>query len=1760
MSDLQGSNSIETNASSTGENQGIHYARVIGVLPNAIKSASASRLKPLLGMNAEWPEWYMGAREIDRQYLKTLIDERWRLQGLLDETLGHLQQDIDTFAKPLLSTMMRSSFNGVGNIDELSVQLEVPSTMIFGIDTGASRVRQSSLLEAALHNFEASETRSDAWRNSSGIYRKDSRGSLMQDPAITLTAFAAQCRQLDIGGQYQRHLKAILLPTAAQARQTLQAQSIASEKAAFDVAMLVARMKGEISDYVYGTLRQVRNQQSDITLYERPLLSHRLSLMGFRLTGIVLFSAVSDPSEIKRAIDALTPTTLKFWNEWSHRIPVLPGKEDEQYKLLQAFFANGQQGVTDEMLRSDDIYRQSRLTGPLIAYVPDDPNHPLKEYASLSEFLNTLIGQLRETDYQAFFSRFVAHKDKGRFFSRVNERLRTFTWQPRHPLDMGPWWRETAIENPDAEPVTNQLSGDLWERLFRERRDKAIADARQMAVPTDDEDAASRFKRLTSFLDIGWNLFNFAAMLVPGLGEAMLGIMVAQMLEELAEGIEDWSKGDKEQASSYFNGVLINFAQLALMGAGHVLPEGSVTPKVSPFIERLKPVEHEGRERLWNPDLRPYEQKVVLPVDASASEQGIYRHQEQDLLRLDDKYYGVKQDPGTGLHRLQHPSRPDAYQPLLEHNGAGSWKTELDQPLGWNKRRLLRRLGPSVDGFSDETLEQILTVSGVHEDALRRMHVEHETPPAVLLDTLKRFKVYADTEACAERILANQISEEWVGFISRFMTELPGWPEGKAIEVFEAPSLSGLSIKDGYADALPADTLKMSRKEVLDGKLPERVVEFLDEQQLHDVLGQWRSGIRQERIDAVRDLLGGQARKNKERLFDRLYSARERSENPSVNLLKSNHPGLSTSMAEELLRHTEPSDLQHLNEKKRLPLTVSRRAEEAEQQVRLTRAYEGLYLPDIYNADTARLELHSLANLPGWPTDLRLEVRQYSFEGVLVDSIGSADAPTRKVLIVDEKGTYQARDDLDQHLHGEDNLYAAVLHALPDRQREALGFQIHEAAQLEKAVQEHPLAHRQLEPILLENPIRKPTYDPATMRLRGGMQGYAQQVPHGMGLRRRARALYPGFAPEQIEGLLTAFGHNGGAVQGRLAALEREFSQLNLTLQRWMNSPTASFRFGPEGVAQWHSRNQVYKAIRQCWQRTGPRGVEVPGILEPQALILDGLPMNRHLVTMPKLEANFDHVTTLSLGSTNLLPEQEHFLRPFRRVRFLNLERNRLMGIPQVIDDMSHLTDLVLNNNRIELNAVGVARLKKLTRLRSLGLRGNPLQLAPDISRMPRLQVLLLSETGLDSWPVGLFSQPRPRNIFLDLRNNPLSRIPEVAPGSFRAELLARTFLSREPQWLSAENLNTLKLYIESVGLDPERTFPPRGTLDSADWAHGMSELQWQAREEIWNAVEDEFHSEAFFNEIRQLTQSADFNEGGAYCEELTAKVWRMLEAMADNSELRAKLFSEAVTPTECVDGGTQLFNAMGVEVLIHEAYRLIRPDLIEPQLLELARGKSRLDELGAIARQRVAARLAEGEQFRRVDPEGGVTGTIDEVEVHLAYMTDLAERLDLPWQARGMQFRKIAGVTKEMIEAAFERVKVLEEGDLLRDQILKQPLWRTWLEDSNREAFNGFKRRIDVTTDLQDALRRRANGTDLSVAQMTDLEMQIKALAVESGKPEDEFAHGRAMTEEEYTQALSEIDEQMKALMNRLTQQAIDRAGLQRVDIPFTIDPEYSL
>ena len=1612
------------------------YAKYLATkVPAVIKKPSVARQVLIADLKPDFPEWYVKASAIDRHYLKELIGERWRLQDTLDDTLGDFQKDINAFAEPLLVKALKEKLNLTLDVHATTVRLYIPALLGFGIDTDASRLRQSTLLEAALHNFEEAETRAGAFRDGSGVFTTDGEGALKRHP-LTIESFASLCRSLDLGAQYQRHISGLLDPAGVAAKASLERHFIGTEKAAFNESAMIAYLKGDITSYAYGKLQQLRDNQANITLNNRPLHTHRLSLLGVKLSGIVLFSAVADPKQIKQIYDELVPTHQRTMLEWSRKLDILPGQEFDQFKLLKAFFSNGPSGVVEEMLRRDDIDKQSRLDGTLIAYVPDDPDHPLKEYASFTDFMKALTSQLRSADYQQFFSRFVPQKDKGVFFARVRERFTTFTWNQREPLSMGPWWRETAVENPHAEPITKVIEGALWPQLSRWRCEKVIADARHIAVPTDDEDANARWRRLSSYLNIGWNVFNFGAMLVPGLGEAMLGIMVGQMLLETMEGIEDWSKGDKEEAAALLTGVLINAAQLAIMAAGHVLPTGAAAAvKPSPFVDQLKPVVlSDGNTRLWNPDLSAYEHPVNLSPDSKPNERGLHLHNDQAFLSRDGKAFAVQDDPLTGEPRIRHPQRPTAYQPKLEHNNAGAWHTELDRPVEWTTAELMRRFSAKGETLDEATLERIRITSGVETDVLRRLHVENEVPPALLLDTIDRFKAWADT-----------------------------------------------------------------------GKPPENGVPL--------------------------------------------------SNNAGVLVLQNTFAQLPTRVAEELLAAADPADLRVLAEHQRIGLHLRQQVRTALLEVRLARAYEGLFLDSLHAADTERLALRTLETLPDWPSDVRIEIREHSFTGHLRDSIGAEDAPLRKILVSTDEG-YETRSAEDDHLHGADDLFSSVLHALPDAERKALGYEINQGATLKRTVQNAPLARDTFRPMLAQNPLRKPAYDPETMKLRGGMP-----LTHGirrltgrLTLQERVRSVRPGWTEVEAQAYLDGGGSEANPEQ-RASALEAEFNRLNANFQRWLNSPTEAFRFSPAGIAEWQSRNKLYKAIRQCWQHTGPRDVDSFGNLQGTALDLSNIPLGRHLGTMPPLEANFEHVTSLNLLDTGLIDVQVSFLDHFPKLRLLNLTRNKLTRFPRAVGKMRGLTELYLGDNRIVLDMQGASYFRWLTRLQSLDVQGNPLGRVPDIGGMRMLHTVMLGETGINTWPDGLFSQPRFRHFYLNLQRNELTAIPQVTAGSVEAELVARTVLSREQPWLSPENLDTLRDHIRSVGLDPDRPYPPRGVRDSLDWEEGLTRPEWVARQGIWNEVEDEFGSVSFFNQIRKLTQSTHFMNDRVFRVDMTQKLWRMLEAMSKDSELRRNLFVMGRDEvTQCVDAGAQLFNAMGVEVLIHEAYALANPGLVEAELVQLARGKSRLDELSRIAHKVVAERLANGEQFRGLDANGRVSGSIDEVEVHLAYMTDLAERLDLPWQSRDLQFRTHTGVTPQMIESAYRRVLDLEAGDLLRDSIIEQRFWETYIQGSNRSALKVFRRRIDATTELYMALERRATEPDLSLEAKADLKQELRVLAAELGKPERAIAPGQVMTDEAYAAELNVIDTEMKTLLKTLTQQAMDRAKLQRVDIPFTV------
>lgn len=277
-------------------------------------------------------------------------------------------------------------------------------------------------------------------------------------------------------------------------------------------------------------------------------------------------------------------------------------------------------------------------------------------------------------------------------------------------------------------------------------RTRLFNDAQHQAVSTEAADKASSSRRAAHYLSIGMFGLNLVGMAVPPLGLVMAGVMAGQLLYEVFEGAVELSEGDREAGWAHVTDVVENLATLAAQAV-------ALRFTVSPFIERLKAVTLPGGKiRLWKPDLAPYKVPVELATDARPDALGLYSHDGQLILHHEGDHYRVGQDPVTGQYRIQHPSRPDAYEPQLEHNHAGAWSHEIEQPLTWDKPTLMRRLGLEQRGLDSATLEQARMASGVEEDVLRQAFVEHDPVPLLLDDTIQHFKAHQALTTFVEQL------------------------------------------------------------------------------------------------------------------------------------------------------------------------------------------------------------------------------------------------------------------------------------------------------------------------------------------------------------------------------------------------------------------------------------------------------------------------------------------------------------------------------------------------------------------------------------------------------------------------------------------------------------------------------------------------------------------------------------------------------------------------------------------------------------------------------------------------------------------------------------------------------------------------------------------------------------------------------------------------------------------------------------------------
>lgn len=1330
-----------------------HYQLLTSALPAWLGNASASKRQALANTQ---PRPLPGSVE-QRAALKRLTGAHWDAQNSVDRALQHLQ-DVKTFATPILEQALKAEFGLQLDVDATFVRLYIPDRIPwFSIHSGATRTWTVSLLDAALHNFEHKETLADAYEPASTfITRPSASGQFDTLPPIkrvmSISAFTSLCRDLDIGALYARYLNEALGMSNPVAAAVLRLKVDASHKAALQVALQLARIQGDISEDFGTVIEGLIAGTSHLRLDGQPLLCHDFRLMEIPLTGIQLF-----------APDLETP----------------------------------------------------RSAQRLVAYIPDDPQHPLKEYASSRAFMQELIRQLRDRDYQTFFSRFVPHANRGVFFSGLDQRLARITWHPPVKGSSEAPWRRKPTDNPtlqfDAVPIT----GDPWLHLYQRKLDKILNDARTLAVSTASVDREARWRLWDSFVDVASSILNAALMVVapfvPGLGELMLGYMAYQLLDDVFEGIVDWAEGQGKEAFGHLMSVLESLLQLGAFAAGSKigvpLLRKALPKDVLAYIDTFKPVSlANNAKRYWKPDLTPYEHPASLPPRLGINELGLHETRGETILALENKLYSVEKAPDSELYQIKHPSRADAYRPIVRHNRAGAWHTELEQPLQWDKPTLLRRLGHSVQGLSEADRELALHISGTDEHVVRKMHVNSERPSPLLDDTLSRLRIDRDIQRLIEQLRSDdptvyhQIDPQDT---LQLLTTHGSWPPTKALRIVNDKGQTAWEFGD---KRMPV--VQVYESQLDNGDLLKTVLRGLTTEEIRTQFGERASDPElslERRAHLLRHKLADIADHQRSALFESRYAPLQTATEPLTQQLLSTTPGLPASVAQTLVSEASGAELEALHERN-TPPRLAELARAAWNEVKVNRAYEGLHLKAPGSVDTDRLALNSLRTLQGWSGEVQLEARHDSLTGPTWLRIGPVDAPIHRTLVRTEAGHYQPYDEQGA-LGSETDLYSAILSALPDKQRDQLDLGLHQGAQLKQRLRQAPLPRNELRALL--TPHNEPGQAIETLRLLGADNGYHAQAPAPLGaanLHQRARNLYPALAEHQLTTLLNHLQSQPGGALAGLEALDIEYHQLERDLTTWQrNIPSQNPGNGSvlslrQREYEKRNRELMARELRRCWRRELP----IDDYFEDPTL--DGYRLNLNTPIrgeLPRLSANFDHVSMLTLSGSDHTLGAPAFLGYFARLRHLAVESLPLGDVPPAVLQMGNLKLLRLSDCAISLTPLSQTRLASMTQLQTLDLYKNPLGRVPSVEAMTELHTLDLSDTGIDSLPPGLLTRNNLDAAFLS--GNRIKELPATLFALPAGKSVAFD-LSRNP--LSSTTLERVKAYYQQHGDYWEATAP----------------------------------------------------------------------------------------------------------------------------------------------------------------------------------------------------------------------------------------------------------------------------------------------------------------------------------------------------------------
>ena len=1054
----------------------------------------------------------------------------------------------------------------------------------------------------------------------------------------------------------------------------------------------------------------------------------------------------------------------------------------------------------------------------------------------------------------------------------------------------------------------------------------------------------------------------------------------------------------------------------------------------------------EGFVSLVNGSLSPYEHNLMLSPHLTPRADGIYTIEGNEYLPLSGSLYRVAYDKKMFKWRLKHPKKIGVDTPLLEHNGQGAWRLASEDPMTWDTHQLFHRLGHKDYAFTREQAQQILALTDTPDHVLRQVHRAGHPAPPLLADTCKRFKIEQQIRRFIEALRVDPNTQNADPDLQLLVISgLPEWPNSHRLQIigphnevrYQHPATEGPNV----------ETIRVSELHYKEARLLNELTR--NDALISALLGELPTSTEERLFKLVKKVIEF-AEHETDKLFDSQYRRSERrSPNAVHERFKAKHADLPNSTVEGILSHATPRELKQLHEHGQVSLRLTEKARFTANEVRLNRAFEGLYLDSMINPDSDKIILHLLDAVPGWPTDIRVEIRDSYFNGPHIEAAGN-QAGTRRNVLVKQHRIYHAYTPqgtaLAAPVGAGSRLLAAIVQTLSPTERTSLGITDEfDLSPLQEQIANLALSRRVEIKSLLDLPHLQPWLQPA-MGLDRSFLVYpvwSWLWPFGGNrtpdLMNRVQTLYPRFDNDNARAFIQQLNLDAPAALLELDRRQAEFRFMDIELTRWSDTPRPidAHQTDPLGM-HLGQRRHIANQLRRAWRRDESTLHYVAGLFDVHSLTLrlddNDLPTDAFGTGF----TGFEHIEHLSIAG-NTFPAAGHaFLALFPNVRALHIDCE-LTELPAAITDMTQLTDLNLQFNRLRLTEASAGRLANMVNLRSLNLNGNPLGITPDLTRMVQLTSVRLRGTDLHEWPIGAAEHGNLNTLYL--QENQISSIPEQVFTHIRARLRnRRIYLHDNP--LSAQALERLEQYRTESGIVMARAVPgithaPATERHVTPWLRALDSAQHAPAKQLWDALSSQegARPDDAFRVLADLTKSLDYRQGGATRTTLTRRVWRLLNGLGDSTELREKVFLNTSAAGTCGDGAMLLFSNMELLHRVHQTLARYNKQRIDRELLGLAKQVYYLEQLDQFADDHTRRLTAQG---RSPDP----------AEITLFYRVTLREEFNLPVQADQMLYSVEGyGVVDNDVQQARQMLRGLKDSPGLANAYRTRDFWLDYLE-----------------------------------------------------------------------------------------------------------------